>query len=187
MWSLGRLTPHRRSALRLGGGPAGRQLRDRARYRFVRHEGDGIAVVCDIKRSALEQRVAGLPVVYLYPDTAPPEAETEGQAGEPLWELGSEAERAAVIAHAAKPGHRGDPGAGQRGQVNTVAGVVMEVAQIQESCFAEVVVGQLKVSDFGGDYRLNERRQRGVANRQGLVVLEVARLSLRRECVPSQV
>src|SRR5215216_1286207 len=144
-------------------------------------------MVRHIKRGALEQGVASLPVVYLYPDTAAAKAETEGQAGQLLWELGSEAERAAVIAHAAKPGHRGDPGAGQRGQVNAVAGVVMEVTQIQESGFAQVVVGQLEVPDFGGDYRLNERRQRGVANRQGLVVLEVARFVLRRECVPSQV
>ena len=86
--------------------------------------------MCDIKRSALEQRVAGLPVVYLYPDTAPPEAEMEGQAGEPLWDPGSEAERAAMIAQATKPGYRGDPGAGQRGQVNAIPSVVMEVAQI---------------------------------------------------------
>ena len=81
-------------------------------------------MVRDVKRGALEQSVAGLPVVNLYPDTAFAEAETEGQSGEPLWEPGSEAERAAVVAHTAKPGYRGDPGAGQRGQVNAVAGVV---------------------------------------------------------------
>jgi hypothetical protein len=97
---------------------------------FVRHEGDGGAMMRDIKRGTLEQGVAGLVVVYLYPNAAPLEAESEGQAGKPLWELGSEAERAAMIAHATKPGYRGDPGAGQRGQVNAIPSVVMEVAQI---------------------------------------------------------
>ena len=88
-------------------------------------------MVRDVKRRALEQGVPSLPVVYLYADTAPPEEETEGEVGELLGEPGSEAERAAVVAHAAKPGHRGDPGAGQGGQVNAVAGVVMEVAEVQ--------------------------------------------------------
>jgi hypothetical protein len=99
--------------------------------RFVGCERDGGAVVRDVKRGALEQGVASLPVVNLYPDTAPLEAEPENQAGEPLWELGSEAERAAVVTHTAEPGHRGDPGAGQRDQVNAVPSIVMEVAEVQ--------------------------------------------------------
>ena len=85
----------------------------------------------DVERGAPEQCVPGLLVVYLYPDTAPPEEETEGQAGQRLREPGSEAERATVVAHASEPGHRGDPGAGQRSQMNAVAGVVMEVAEVQ--------------------------------------------------------
>ena len=104
----------RRPARWLGGGRAGRrQLRDGACHRFVGHEGDGGAVMSDVERGALEQGVAGLPVVYRYLDPAPPEEEAEGQAGEPLRELGRKAERAAVVAHAPEPGHRGDPGAGQ--------------------------------------------------------------------------
>jgi hypothetical protein len=98
-------------------------------------------VVRHIKPGALKQSVASLLVVYLYPDAAAAKAEPEGQAGQLLWELGSEAERATVVAHAAKPSHRGDPSAGQRGQVNAVAGVVMEVSKVQESGFSEVVVG----------------------------------------------
>jgi len=98
-------------------------------------------MVRHIKRGALEQGVASLPVVYLYPDAAAAKAEPEGQAGQLLWELGSEAERAAVVAHAAKSGHGGDPGASQRGQVNAIPSVVMEVSKVQESGFSEVVVG----------------------------------------------
>ena len=84
----------------------------------------------DVERGTLEQGVAGLPVVYRYLDPAPPEEEAEGQAGDPLRELRCKAERAAVVAHAAEPGHRGDPSAGQRGQVNAVAGVVMDVVKV---------------------------------------------------------
>ena len=71
---LRRLTPHRRAARRLGWDLVRRRLRDRARYRFVGCERDVGAVVRDLERSALEQGVAGLPVVYLYTDTAPLEA-----------------------------------------------------------------------------------------------------------------
>ncbi len=88
-------------------------------------------MVRDVKWGTLEQSVVGLPMVCLYPDPAPPEEETEGQAGQLLREPGGEAERAAMVAHAAKPGHRGDPGAGQRGQVNAIPSVVMEVAEVQ--------------------------------------------------------
>jgi len=46
--------------------------------RFVRHEGDGGAMMRDIKGGTLEQGVAGLLVVYLYSDTASAKAEPEG-------------------------------------------------------------------------------------------------------------
>jgi hypothetical protein len=78
---LRRLAPHRRTTRRLGRGLAVRRFRDRARHRFVGREGDCGAVVRDIERGTLEQGVLGLPVIYLYPDTASAEAETEGQAG----------------------------------------------------------------------------------------------------------
>ena len=139
--NLCRLAPRWCPVRRLGGSFARRRLRVRACYRFVGRQGDGGAVVRDVQRGALEQGVASLPVVYLYPDAAPAKAEPEGQAGQLLWKLGSKAERAAVIAHAAKPSHRGDPGAGQGGQVNAIPSVVMEVSKVQESGFSEVVVG----------------------------------------------
>jgi hypothetical protein len=69
---LRRLTPHRRAARRLGGSFTRRRLRHWAREWCVGRQGDGAAVVRDIKRIALEQGVTSLPAVYLYPDTAPP-------------------------------------------------------------------------------------------------------------------
>ena len=60
-----------------------------------------------------------------------------------------------MVAHTAEAGHRGNPSAGQRGQVNTVAGVVIEVAEVQEGGFAEVAVRQLEVADLGCDHRLD--------------------------------
>jgi len=98
-------------------------------------------VVRDVERGAPEQGVPGLPVIYLNLDPAPPEQETEGQTGEPPWEPGGEGEGTSVVAHAAEPGHSSDPGAGQRGQVNAVAGVVVEVGEVQQGGLAEVIVG----------------------------------------------
>src|SRR5215204_7171597 len=101
----------------------------------------------NVERGTLEQGVAGLPVVYRYLDPASPEEEAEVQAGELSREPGCEAERAVVVAHATKPGHRGDPGAGQGGQVDPVTGVVVDVMEVQQGGLAEVVVGQLEVTD----------------------------------------
>src|SRR5215218_2877410 len=115
--------------------------REPARHRFARREGDRAAVVRDVQRGAPEQGVPGLPVIYLNLDPAPLEQETEGQAGEPTREPGGEGEGTSVVAHAAEPGHRSDPGAGQRGQVNAVAGVVVEVGEVQQGGLAEVIVG----------------------------------------------
>ena len=86
----------------------------------------------DVERGTLEQGVAGLPVVYRYLDPASPEEEAEVQAGELSRESGCEAERAVVLAHATEPGNRGDPGSGQGGQVDPVAGVVVDVIEVQE-------------------------------------------------------
>src|SRR5215212_8924787 len=122
----------------------------------------------DVERGTLEQGVAGLPVVYRYLDPASPEEEAEGQAGELSREPGCEAKRAFVVAHATKAGNRGDPGSSQGGQVDPVAGVVVDVIEVQHGGLAEVVVGQFEVTDLGRDHRLGESRQRGVADGQSL-------------------
>ena len=63
----------RRSAgARPGGWAGARETAGSGRraYRLVGREGDGVAVVRDVKRGTFEQRVLGLAVVDLYPDTA---------------------------------------------------------------------------------------------------------------------
>ena len=60
------------------------------------------------------------------------EDEAEGEALEPGGQPRREAELAAVVAQAAEPGDGGDEGAGQRGDVETVARVVLEVVQVDQ-------------------------------------------------------
>ena len=86
-----------------------------------------------------------------------------------------------------KPATAHDPGAGERGDVEAVAGVVLEVVEVDQGGFAEVVVGQLEVADLGRDHRLGAGRERGIADRQRLVVGEVAGLLLVAEGVAAQV
>ena len=83
-----------------------------------------------------------------------------------------------MIAQAAEPGDRDEPGTGQRGEVETIGGVAREVVQVDEGRLAEVLVGEVEMPDLGGDDRLDRRRQRRVAHRDGLVVVEVAPLLL---------
>src|SRR5665811_2578874 len=47
----------------------------------------------------------------------------------------------------------GEPGAGQGGDVNAVADVVLEVAEVHQRRLAEVVVGQLQLAYLGRDDR----------------------------------
>ena len=92
-----------------------------------------------------------------------------------------------MVAHAAEAGDGRDPGAGERRDVQAVAGVVLEVVEVHQRRLAEVVVGELEVADLGRDHRLRARRERRVAHGQRLVVGEVARLLLVGEGVAAQV
>ena len=68
-----------------------------------------------------------------------------------------------------------------------VAGVLHQVAEVHPGGLAEVVVGELDVADLGRDDGLRARRQRAVADRDRLVVGEVARLLLGGEAVAAHV
>ena len=92
-----------------------------------------------------------------------------------------------MIAHAAETGHRDDPGARQRGDVESIARVVLEIVEIDEAGLAEIVVGELEVPDLRRDDRLGAGRERGVADSQRLVVGKVAGLAFLAECVAAQV
>ena len=91
-----------------------------------------------------------------------------------------------MVAHAAEAGDRGDPGAGERGDVQAVHGVVLQVVQVHQRGLAEVVVRELEVPDLGGDHRLRAGRQRRVSDGQRLVVGEVAGLLLVGEGVAAR-
>ena len=64
-----------------------------------------------------------------------------------------------MVAHAAEACDGGDPGPCQGGDVNAVAGVVLEVVEVHERRLAEVVVRQLEVPDLGGDDGLRGCRE----------------------------
>jgi hypothetical protein len=67
---------------------------------------------------------------------------------------------AVVVAHSADPVDGGNPAARQRGDVQAVAGVVLEVVDVDQRRLAEVLEGQLDVADLGGDHRLRAGRER---------------------------
>jgi len=71
--------------------------------------------------------------------------------------------------------------------VKPVLHVVMQVVEVYERSFPQVIVGEVELAHLGGQDGLRGGRQRGVAHSQRLVVREVARLLLWRECVAAQV
>ena len=92
-----------------------------------------------------------------------------------------------MVAHAAEPCDGGGDGAGQGGDVETVARVLLEVVEIDEGGLPEVVVGQFEVSDLGGHNGLRAGGERGVSDGERLVVGEVPRLLLVGERVAAHV
>ena len=91
-----------------------------------------------------------------------------------------EAQPAVVVAHAAEPVDERAPHAAGGGDVQAVDGVAVEVGEVDEQGVEEVVEGRLVVADLGRDDRLHDRRERRVAGRDRVVVLEVLALLLAR-------
>ena len=73
--------------------------------------------------------------------------------------MGCERQVAAGVAHPAKAAHRRDPRSRDRGDVDSVAGVVLQVLEVQEGGLGEVVIGEVQVTDLSGDHRLHAGRQ----------------------------
>ena len=71
--------------------------------------------------------------------------------------------------------------------MHPVADVVLEVLEIHEGRLGEVVIGQVEVAGLGRDDGLHACRQGRVADRDGLVVGEVASLLLGSEAVPARI
>ena len=55
------------------------------------------------------------------------------EPGERRGQARGEGEHVAVIAHAAEPGDRDEPGAGQRGEVQAVGGVARQIVQVDRA------------------------------------------------------
>jgi membrane-associated phospholipid phosphatase len=117
-------------------------------------DGDRVAVMGDLERGALQQRVRRLRLGDLDLQSAPAEEKAERESLEARRNARREREHAVVVAHAAEAGDGRDPRASERGDVEAVAGVVLDVVQVHERGLAEVVVRELEVPDLRGDHSL---------------------------------
>ena len=97
-----------------------------------------------------------------------------------------EAELAVGITQPAEARDERHPCTGERSYVQAVAGVVMDVVQVDKGRFVGIVVRQLEMTDLGTDDRLHVRRQRRVAHGSRLVVVDVAGLVRVAEAVPER-
>ena len=88
------------------------------------------------------------------------EADPERQTLDPGRQARAEAQLLAVVSHPAQSLDGGDPRAGERAHVHTVANVVLEVFDVHERRLAQVVVRELEVADLGGQHRLRAGRER---------------------------
>jgi hypothetical protein len=116
---------------------------DAPRDRHVRGELDRLAVVGDLERRAVEERVHGLALRHLDLEPPPAEEEPEGEPREPWRQPRHEAELAVVVAHAAEAGDRREPCSGERRDVDPVARVALEVVQVHQRRLPEVVVREV--------------------------------------------
>ena len=110
------------------------------------------------------------------PEIAPPQPEPKSRNA--IGQLGIQGQDALVVAQATETVDQRHPGAGQRRHVQPVAGVAVQVAQVDQRGLVRVVMGQLQMPDLGAHHRLSARRQRRVAHHAPLVVVDVARLLL---------
>src|SRR6266542_1853441 len=176
-----------RATVRLARRCAWKQRRDWLGHGLVGREPDRLFVVADLERCSGEEGVGCLCLRDLDFEPSSAEADSEGETWKRRWQSGCEGELAVVVAHAAEAGDGGEPGACERGDVDAVAAVVLEVVKVDQRGFGEVVVGELEVTDFGGDHRLRGGGEGGVADGEGFVVGEVARLLLVGEGVAAPV
>src|SRR4029453_15763202 len=77
-----------------------------------------------------------------------PVALPESQAADGAWKPRREPQPANPAPHAAEALDQPGPGAGKRGHVEAVAGVVRQVGEIHECGLSQVVISQLEVADL---------------------------------------
>ena len=86
-----------------------------------------------------------------------------------------------VVAEPSEAVHQGVPDAAGRRDVHAVAGVAVQVGEVDEDALHEGLERAVLVADLSGDDRLDDGGQRRVAGRDRVVVLVVGALLLRRE------
>ena len=101
-------------------------------------------------------------------------------------QAGREPQRRPRVVQPGEPEDDRAPHPTGRGDVDAVAGVAVGVGEVDEQRLAEVADGELVVADLRRRHRLDARRQRRVAGRDRVVVVEVAALLLERELVAAQ-
>ena len=166
-------------AVRVVGGCRALCSRGELRYR--------VRLWISVKRGLRGKRVRGL--IFAYLDRQDPAVQEQPEAhpipagGQPRREV----QAVFPVPHPAEPGHQSDPAARERGQMQAVGGVLLQVVDVHQRGFAEIVVREPQMPDLGRDDRLAARRQGRVAHRQRFAVLEVPRLVPMIEGVAAQV
>ena len=103
------------------------QLRNAAEF------SDRAEAVVAVGRSSIELRQLQLPPA--------PDEEGKREPGDAAGQPGREAEGAVRVPEAAEAADQRDPRAGQRGDVDAVAGVVLQVPQVRQGGLTKVVQG----------------------------------------------
>ena len=83
---------------------------------------------------------------YLDPQPALPDHDRERKPGDAVGQPRRERDRPVAVPQAAEAGDERDPGAGQRCDVHSVAGVVLKVIQVHERGLTQVVECQVQMS-----------------------------------------
>src|SRR5262245_37969730 len=148
---------------------------------LVSFQGERRAVVGDLQGGPVGQQVTGAGRADFDPQPLPAEHEAEGEAVEAFGQAGREADLPGRVPQAGEAADERDPGTGERGDVHAVTGVVLEVVQVHQGGLAQVVEGQVQVTDLGSDDGLGAGGQGGVPDGERLVVVKVPHLLLRGE------
>src|SRR5690242_17651470 len=113
-----------------------------------------------LQRLAVEQAVCRFRRSHLDAQAPALEQDVEGKPSERLWQPWREGERAVLPTQATEPGDQRRPGARQGSHVDPVLHVVMQVVEVYERSFTEVIVGELELAHLGSQDSLCAGRQR---------------------------
>jgi hypothetical protein len=113
-----------------------------------------LVVVPDGNCVSREELIAGLRIgqAHLYPPSSV--GHPEVQRTDPIGKSWAEHQSVFVYAQPPEAFHQGNPSSREGGHVETVAGVVLQVRQVHQGCFSDVVMRKVDVTGLGGDDRL---------------------------------